>query len=355
MGLREFQSAMARLYTDAKLRADFSRDPQEVAKHLELPAEDLDRWLAISQQEIDTFSEALVRKRTVAVRSLLPTCARVLGTEFDARFAEWAAETAATGVDHHLRDAIHFAAHLLREPSEWSDRPDWHADVLRWEQALIHWRLHRYFFRWMKFDYDVLLLKDVADTLPPSRRRVSVWMISCYGYRAWDYALRHFCYDDLFPGNAERRAVLAMLETADLEDVEMMCRTQAIDANLLQRALLKAVDYEDIARTELLLKMGAPANCQRSYGRSPLMQAACRAHLDLVKLLLRFGADPAYQDHEGQTALSEMATCVPGLKMTELLFGEEYAEEVLGKERLMEIKAAQGEIERLMINKIANI
>ena len=79
------------------------------------------------------------------------------------------------------------------------------------------------------------------------------------------------------------------------------------------------------------------------------MQAACRAHLDLVKLLLRNGDDPAYQDHEGRSALSGMATCVPGLIMTELIYCEEYAaEEVHGKERLAEIKAAQVEIERLL-------
>jgi ankyrin repeat protein len=180
-------------------------------------------------------------------------------------------------------------------------------------------------------------------------------LISCYGYRACDYALRHSSYDNLFPGNIVRRAVLATLETAELADVELMCRTQAIDGHLLQRALLRAVNYEDIARTELLLEMGAQVNCQYFYGRSPLMQAACRAHLVLVKLLLRYGADPAYQDHEGRSALSEMLTCVPGLEMTQVLYGDAYAEEVLGKERLMEIKAAQGEIERLMINKIATI
>ncbi|MEI6703462.1 MAG: ankyrin repeat domain-containing protein, partial [Deltaproteobacteria bacterium] len=100
---------------------------------------------------------------------------------------------------------------------------------------------------------------------------------------------------------------------------------------------------------ELLLEMGAPANCQSFSGWSALMQAACRAHLELVKLLLRHGADPVYRDHEGRSALAEMASCVPGLRMTELIYCEEYAVEVLGKERLAEIKATQGEIERLIM------
>lgn len=80
------------------------------------------------------------------------------------------------------------------------------------------------------------------------------------------------------------------------------------------------------------------------------MQASCRTHLKLVRLLLRYGADPAYQDHEEQTALSEMATCVPGLRMTELIYCEEYAEKELGKERMAEIKTAQGKIKYLLNN-----
>lgn len=62
-----------------------------------------------------------------------------------------------------------------------------------------------------------------------------------------------------------------------------------------------------------------PANCQSIFSWSALMQAACRTHLKLVELLLRHGADPLYQDHEGRSALSEMATCVPGLRVTELI------------------------------------
>lgn len=66
-------------------------------------------------------------------------------------------------------------------------------------------------------------------------------------------------------------------------------------------------------------------------------------------MLLRNGADSSYQNHEGRSALSEMATCVPGSRMNELIYFEEYAVEVLGRERLAEIKAAQGEIERLIV------
>ncbi len=175
-------------------------------------------------------------------------------------------------------------------------------------------------------------------------------VITRYGYRACDYALKHSCYDWLFQHNAERRAVRLILRDTDLADIEVLCRENTIDANLLRFLLLDAVSSEEAGKVELLLELGAPANCVSIFGRSVLMQATCRAHLDLVKLLLRYGADPAYQDHEGRTAMSEMATCVPGLRMTELLFGEEYAKEVLGRERLIEIEAAQRKIGRLIIS-----
>jgi|GEM_PF-2354530 len=183
--------------------------------------------------------------------------------------------------------------------------------------------------------------------------RADTDLITQYDYSACDYALKHSGYDWLFPENTVRRSVREMLVNADLEAVETMSKKQAIDANLLRLSLMDAVFYEDLARVELLLEVGVPANCQSFNGWSPLMQAACRAHLELVKLLLRYGADPSYQDHEGRSALSEMATCVPGLRMTELIFGEEYAEDELGIERLGEIKAAQSEIQRLLsFNKV---
>lgn len=183
-----------------------------------------------------------------------------------------------------------------------------------------------------------ILLHARTDTNPVTR----------YGYAACDYALKHPCYDCLFPENTELRDIRTLFMCADLAVVEVVCKKQVLDINLLRLVLMDAVYSENIAKTELLLKLGAPATSQTYHGWSALMQAVCRAHLELVKLLLRYGADPSYQDHERRTALSEMATCAPGLRMTELIYCEEYALETLGMERLAMIKAAQSEIERLI-------
>lgn len=180
--------------------------------------------------------------------------------------------------------------------------------------------------------------------------------ISRYGYCAADYALAIVEYDWLFPENTARRNLLAILETGRLVDVEAACQ-YAVDSKLFELALLEAVFSEDLPRAELLLKLGAPANSRTFYGWSALMQAACRANLMLVELLLRYGADPAYQDLDGRSAVSEMKTSVPGLRMTELIYcdeSDEYALEQLGQERLNEIRAVQSEIAQLLLSGIGD-
>lgn len=173
-------------------------------------------------------------------------------------------------------------------------------------------------------------------------------LITRYAYSACDYALKHPVYDDIFPENRKRRAIREILKNAGSTEIYELCLKHKHDVNLLRFALLDAVYCEDVSRVELLLESGAPANSHSIFGWSALTQAACRAHLELVKLLLQYGADPEYHDHEGRSALSEMKVCVPGLRLTELIYCEEHVVDVLGMERLSEIKAAQVEIERLL-------
>lgn len=56
-------------------------------------------------------------------------------------------------------------------------------------------------------------------------------------------------------------------------------------------ALLQAVHLAP-AVSEMLLKVGVPADQPDSYGRTPVWQAACVGNAGVVKLLLRRGADP---------------------------------------------------------------
>jgi hypothetical protein len=184
-----------------------------------------------------------------------------------------------------------------------------------------------------------LLIEHGADT----------GVVTAYGYRARDCALYDagVVYDDLFPENSERREILKMAATADAIWLEKVCREQQDDTVLLQMVLNNAVHNEDCEQVALLLKMGIPADTSSKYGETLLMYAACRTNTELVKVLLRFGANPAHQDYQGVTARMKMKTCAPGWQKTELLYGD-YAFEQLGRERMEEIAVVQREIERLL-------
>uniref|UniRef100_A0A8C7YG89 ANK_REP_REGION domain-containing protein n=1 Tax=Oryzias sinensis TaxID=183150 RepID=A0A8C7YG89_9TELE len=53
----------------------------------------------------------------------------------------------------------------------------------------------------------------------------------------------------------------------------------------------------------LLLEKGADVNCQDEDGRTALSHACEMGHLDVVKLLVQFNADPDVSDAWGNSAL----------------------------------------------------
>uniref|UniRef100_A0A3Q3CTZ7 Uncharacterized protein n=1 Tax=Haplochromis burtoni TaxID=8153 RepID=A0A3Q3CTZ7_HAPBU len=55
--------------------------------------------------------------------------------------------------------------------------------------------------------------------------------------------------------------------------------------------------------TRLLLEKGADVNCQDEDGRTALSHACEMGHLDVVKLLVQFNADPDITDSWGNSAL----------------------------------------------------
>jgi hypothetical protein len=72
----------------------------------------------------------------------------------------------------------------------------------------------------------------------------------------------------------------------------------------LSRAFRMAILAGALASVRLHLCSGGDVNATDEKGRSPLILAASRGHLDVCQLLLEEGADPAIKDHEGNDALS---------------------------------------------------
>jgi RNA polymerase sigma factor (sigma-70 family) len=58
------------------------------------------------------------------------------------------------------------------------------------------------------------------------------------------------------------------------------------------------------AAVELHIKRGAPIDGRDAQGRTPLMLAAMRGHLDVCRVLLHAGANPALRDPSGDDAIS---------------------------------------------------
>ena len=73
--------------------------------------------------------------------------------------------------------------------------------------------------------------------------------------------------------------------------------------NLISRAAItgNALWGTNYASTMLLLAWKADPNVPDSLGRRPLMVAAGRGNLDMVRILLRYGADQKLTDARGKT------------------------------------------------------
>ena len=73
------------------------------------------------------------------------------------------------------------------------------------------------------------------------------------------------------------------------------------------RPLHSAVAHSDqvraLAMAEILLEEGADANAQQEGGMSPLHEAVHNDNVELVDLLLRFGANPHLSNDEGDSPL----------------------------------------------------
>lgn len=103
------------------------------------------------------------------------------------------------------------------------------------------------------------------------------------------------------------RGQSALARAAARNDREMMDLLQSRGASprdVLAPELLAAVKTGDVRRVAALLARGAPVDVREDHARrTPLMLAALDGRRDLLRLLLRSGADVNAQDASGQSAL----------------------------------------------------
>lgn len=86
----------------------------------------------------------------------------------------------------------------------------------------------------------------------------------------------------------------------------------------LNRLLKMAVLAGDQAAVRLYIRRGDDINSTDDKGRTPLILAASRGHVEICRLLLEAGADPHVTDGEGHDAIS-MAIGTGKVGLAELL------------------------------------
>jgi hypothetical protein len=150
---------LARLYTDAALRARFFDDPEAVGAELGLGWDDLTRLGPLSEAQVGRFARSLWSKRRKEVEKALPLTLLALGEDrFATLFLRHASGPVPSGVQKHRADAIAFAAFLEDEADAGHLGPAWVVDLMRYEAArLLAWDSTR---RWL-----VLRLRHTLDDL----------------------------------------------------------------------------------------------------------------------------------------------------------------------------------------------
>jgi hypothetical protein len=165
MALKDLQEALARLYTDSRLRDDFLRAPAEVTAALGLTGNDAMQLLQLEPRQLKDFAHLLQRKRLAEVHRLLPQTFRRLGSDFERHFGHFAPTCSPNGIDKHRRDALAFGAYLSRCGA----LPPLLADLARYETACITAFMPGRRWHWCGLRHDLRpLLAADGDRIPPS-------------------------------------------------------------------------------------------------------------------------------------------------------------------------------------------
>ncbi|SEW40079.1 hypothetical protein SAMN05428988_5218 [Chitinophaga sp. YR573] len=83
-------------------------------------------------------------------------------------------------------------------------------------------------------------------------------------------------------------------------DVNLIIKQGFVEANLI----ITAVYNKNADVVKLLLRHGADVDLDDGFGATALMYAVSNANVELVKILLDAGADPALKDKTGNNAFS---------------------------------------------------
>jgi len=187
MSLAQTQDLLARLLTDAPLRAQFDADQIAVARRFGLSEAEAQRFSTIDRRALSGFAQSLFGKRALDARKVLPLTFKALGPEFDRRLIAALDGPPSTG--RHRADAARLVSSLVAHPD--AMRP-WLGDLARYELAFVEasrpgGALVLRLFRWPPARLADSVRRAVAPKSAP-RRALGIWVRTPRG------RLRHWLY-----------------------------------------------------------------------------------------------------------------------------------------------------------------
>jgi hypothetical protein len=133
MGLAEFQSALALLYTDATTREQCARDRDTFASRFRLSESEAASLAESVLEKARDFASTLACKRFSEAARSMPLAAEILGARFAPWFAAYAAATPLPPGHSPARDALAF--HEWLRTARRAEIPSAEWDALRYEQG----------------------------------------------------------------------------------------------------------------------------------------------------------------------------------------------------------------------------
>ncbi len=118
-----------------------------------------------------------------------------------------------------------------------------------------------------------------------------------------------------------RTALMHAIRGAHRQSAELLILPSTIDQrdNRGESAIYYSIRARDKYILDRLLEVGANPNARNEYGETPLMLAASRGNEEMVRSLLRHGADPELQDRTGTYDANRIATASGFHSIAELL------------------------------------
>jgi hypothetical protein len=181
MGLKEQQSALAKLYTSNSLREQLANSALRQEASLDLSQAEQSKLKAIVNGDITAFAVSLITKRLGVVKKILPGTCALLAENLSNLFKAFAVEKPTTGVKRHLIDARNFTNYLVESRTNNFFTLNEHKAVLEYEKAWVNSELSALVLKAKCFKHDIssytaqlgMREKDSAYTGKP---RVCIWL-----------------------------------------------------------------------------------------------------------------------------------------------------------------------------------